>query len=261
MELRQSPRVAWSQFLFGLVSLRILDSIGGVLSQFDVCLFMRRVSFGVALAAFSAILPAIAAPIQYQVTVDTSAISGTAGNIDLQFNRGDASSQNAFVTISSFSSTGGSLTGAASTSGDVTGVLPGTLTIDNSPGFNDYFQPFTFGSSFQFLLTLDGPAIESPDHAALIGSSFGLGLFDSTGSTPLLTTDPNGFAGTVDIDRDGVVTTTVFPPTLAGGTPVVTFSTPVTVPEPSTITLLSGSLLLFVSAANKSRRGLSSRRG
>jgi len=94
------------------------------------------------------------ADVIYFVTVDTTAIGGTPGNIDFQFNPGGSSSQPAFVSISLFSSSGGILTGAPFTVGDVSGALPGDVTIANTAALNDYFQPFTFGTSFQFQLLL-----------------------------------------------------------------------------------------------------------
>jgi len=196
------------------------------------------------------------ATVVYLVTVDTTAINGVSGNLDFQFNPGGPTAQSAFVDISSFSSTGGTLGGAPSITGNVTGALPGTVTIDNGTGFNDYFQPFTFGTSFQFQLLLDGPAIQSPNGTATSGSVFGLSLFDAAGSANFLTTDPNGFVGTVDINLDGTTTPTVFPSSVAGGPPVVTFSTPPPpgVPEPSTFTFLSSSLLALAGFAAMRRK-------
>jgi hypothetical protein len=137
----------------------------------------------------------------------------------------------------------------------VTGALPGGITINNTPGFNDYFQPFTFGTSFQFQLLLDGPAITSPNGTATSGSVFGLSLFDSAGGVTFLTTNPNGFVATADINLDGSVTPTAYPSDQPGGAPVVTFSNPPGVPEPSTFIFLSSSLLamaVFAAVRRKS---------
>jgi PEP-CTERM motif len=88
-------------------------------------------------------------------------------------------------------------------SGGVSGTLPGLLTIDNSTAFNDYFQGFNYGDSISFLITLGGPAIDSPNGTATSGSTFGFAMFDATGGNPLLTTDPNGNAFTIDVNLDG----------------------------------------------------------
>ena len=187
--------------------------------------------------------------IAYPVLVDTSAVAGLSGFLDFQFAPGDASTQPAFVTITNFV-TDGTLVGPPDVNGGVTGTLPGILKIDNSTAFNDYFEQITFGSSFAFNLTLDGPALQAPNGTANSGSTFGLGLFDSTQNS-ILTTDPNGFAGLVDVKLDGSTVTTVFPSDSHGGAPVVQF---VATPEPSTIGM---SLIGLLSLSWLSRRRLS----
>ena len=179
----------------------------------------------------------------YQVTVDTSTLNATAGNIDFQFNPGGGTTQPAFVTISSF--TGATVNGTASTINGVSGNLPATVTINNSGGsLNDYFQALTFGPSLSFLLQFSGPAVDSPNGTATSGSSFGLSLFNSAGDTALLTNNADGFIGTADVNLDGTVTTTTFPSNNEGGSPVATFAL-TSVPEPSTFVLFGASFLLF----------------
>src|ERR1035441_9156374 len=164
------------------------------------------------------------ADIMYQVTVDTSAISGTAGSLDLQFNPGPLVSQSAFLQILSFASNG-TLAGSPQLTGDVNGTLPGTLTFDNGTGLNDYFEGFTFGSNLLFDVKLYGPAVNSPDGLSTSGSTFAFSMFcDAAGTIPALTTDTtNGFAFTVDVNLDGTTTmtnyssqTTVAPVTSSG---------------------------------------------
>lgn len=209
-------------------------------------LHMRGCSvFAAACAAvlFTAV-PARSAVI-FQVTVNTVLIDTTPGNINLQFNPG-IGSQPATATITGFSSVGGTLSGVPATQGGASGALPGTVTIDNSGGLNDYFHAFTFGQSFQFLLTISGPAIDSPNGTATSGSSFGLALYNAAGDAAFLTTERDGFAGIAEVNLDGSVTPLNFPPSVLGGVPVVTF-TPIDadIPEPSTVvSLLSGALLL-----------------
>jgi hypothetical protein len=190
------------------------------------------------LAAVVAVLaPAIisAGAIASLVTVNTSAISGTSGFLDFDFAPGN-NSQSAFVTIDNFSP-GAALAGVPQVSGGVTGNLPGTLTIDNSTQFNDYFQAFNYGISIQFLLTLDGPALTSPDGVSTSGSTFAFGMFDSTGSNPLLTTDSNGNTFTVDVNLDGSTTITTFPSDGNGGPPAATVVAET--PEPSYFLLVA----------------------
>jgi hypothetical protein len=175
--------------------------------------------------------------VTYQVSVDTSAINGSSGFLDFDFAPGN-NSQAAFVTISGFSP-GGSLTGAPQVNGSVSGTLPGTLTIDNNTQFNDYFQGFTYGNSLAFLLSFDGPALTSPNGTSSSGSTFAFAMFDSTGTNPLLTNDPNGNTFTVDVNLNGTVTPTNFAVNGPNGTPVASLQG---VPEPSGI--LTASLFL-----------------
>src|SRR6266478_3730883 len=115
------------------------------------------------------ISPALAT-ISYQVTIDTSSISGNAGFLDFEFNPG-GSSQSAFAMVSNFSPSG-SLSNSPSIVGNVTGTLPPAITITNSTFFNDYFAGFTYGASLSFALTLGGPAIDAPNGTASSGSTF-----------------------------------------------------------------------------------------
>src|ERR1022692_336901 len=89
---------------------------------------------------------ASASTITYDVTIDTSSIFGTAGSLDFNFNPGPLITQAASLQILGFANDG-TLTGSPALIGDVTGVLPSTLTFDNGSGFNDYFEGFTFGTT------------------------------------------------------------------------------------------------------------------
>ena len=157
---------------------------------------MAKKLFWSLFSAFAVLALAVPAEagVVYSVSVDTSLLtSGTTGNLNFQFNPGGGS-QEASASLSNFT-TDGTLTGVPTLTGDVSGTLPGTVTFGNSTAFNDYFHGFTFGSSFSFLLTLYGPAIDAPNGTATSGTTFGVAMFDDLGTTPLLTTDPFGFAG------------------------------------------------------------------
>jgi hypothetical protein len=126
----------------------------------------------------------------YNFDVNTSSVLGQTGYIELQFNPG-ISSGSASAVITNFTSDG-TLMGAPAVTGAVTGALPATLTINNTTGWNDYFQAITFGNGMQFSLNLAG----SPNN------SFGLSFYGSDGMTPLLTSDPQGFATTIDMNAN-----------------------------------------------------------
>ncbi len=161
----------------------------------------------ITLAGFASVARA---DIFYQLTIDTSTISGTAGSLDFNFNPGPLVTQAASLDISSFLSDGTLVSGSCALggpclTGDVSGTLPGTLTLDNGTGFNDYFQDFTFGGALMFDVRLYGPAVSSPDGISTSGSTFAFSMFsDAAGTIPILTSDlTDGFAATIDLNQDG----------------------------------------------------------
>lgn len=168
----------------------------------------RLVFLGVLLACL--VNPALAAPITYSVTVDTSLISGTAGSLDFNFNPGPLVTQAATLQILNFSGNG-SLAGSPLLFGDIGGTLPAALSFDNGAALNDYFQGFTFGSILSFNVSLFGPAVSSPDGVSTSGSTFAFSLFsDPAGTVPALTTNANGFGYVININLDGTTTATSF---------------------------------------------------
>jgi hypothetical protein len=182
--------------------------------------------------------PARAGFITYNVSIDASTLNGQSGYLDFEFNPGGAGAGSATAAVADFSPGGNLLPSAPlnSVSGDVTGSLPGTLTLGNSTAFNDYFEGFTYDTTISFDVTLSGPAVGGP--GGTVGSSFAFSLYDSTGTMPLLTTDRNGSVATLDLNPDGSTTGLTFPAT-PGGSPAATVTplAPPAVPEPSTLSL------------------------
>ena len=202
----------------------------------------RNVWMFAAVLLLALAVPATAGPITYQVTIDTSSISGGSGYfLDLQLNPGDPSSQPLTALISLFDLGGGSLAGLPSVIGDVTGTLPASLTFVNDSFLNDYYQGFTAGASITFLLTLSGLAIDSPNGTATAGSSFGVSLYD-VDNNPILTSDPGGLLGQINLGLDGQPTVLTNPAQVVGGPSAITFTPqeqpPSSVPEPATAVLL-----------------------
>jgi hypothetical protein len=187
-------------------------------------------------------------PITYDVSVNTSAISGTSGSLDFQFNPGSLVSQPASLQILNFASDG-TLAGTPTVTGDVSGMLPATLTFDNGTTFNDYFDGFTFGSTIAFEVSLSGPALSAPDGIATSGSAFAFSMFsDAAGTIPTLTNDLlNGFAFTAAINLDGTTTLT----NSSDQTSVVPEAAPV--PEPGSFALL-GTVALVLALSRRQRR-------
>jgi hypothetical protein len=188
-----------------------------------------------------------ATPITYNVTVNTSSISGTNGSLDFVFNPGPNTTQAASLQILSFASNGTLVSCAANVqtycpTGDVTGILPSTLTFDNGTGFNDYFGGFRFGSTISFQVSLFGPALSAPDGMSTSGSAFAFSMFsDAAGAVPVLTSDTtDGFAFTVNVNLDGTTTATNSS-TQTAVAPVTSSGTP----EPSSFVLMGAASVLF----------------
>ena len=192
--------------------------------------------------------------ITYQVNVDTSSLNGSSGYLDYQFNPGGAGAGQGSVTIISFSPVGNLNPGDPnnSVSGDVTGSLtgaPSPLTLNNTSAFNDYFEGFTYGNGISFDVTLSGPAVGS---SGPVGSSFAFSLYDSDGTTPLLTTDMNGSVLTINANADGSTSVATFPQSLTNDTPAG--SAVSTTPEPSSAVLFVTALPAALAFLRFSRR-------
>jgi hypothetical protein len=138
----------------------------------------------------------------FVVSLDTSSISGQPGFIDFQFNAAGADVEAATAVISLYS--GGTL-GTAFPLGDVSGDLSTSVTINNTVGFNDLFQAITFGSQIFFQVAISGPVFDSFNPIGTSGSTFAFSLYADDETTPLLTSDPNGYAAAIDIGPLGAV--------------------------------------------------------
>lgn len=168
----------------------------------------------------------------FNVEIDTGSLNATNGWIDIQFNPGAISWQDAYVDVSAFTTDGTLLfslspLSPAGTAGVSGGPLPTPITIQNSEAFNDYFQNIMFGDTIQFSLGFYGSAIDAPDPKVFSGSTFSFALYGDDQTTTLLGASPL-FA--VDINVDGTVSTSNFAPA------VVTLEAGVAaIPEPSTL--------------------------
>jgi hypothetical protein len=136
----------------------------------------------------------------YLVTVDTSAIAGTDGYVNFQFNPADLLAPSADASILQWA---GSITllGAPLIEGSVNGALPGTVSLNNGTAFNDYFHAAQFGEAFSFVLQLTGN-VSNP--ASVLGTSFALALYAADAVTPLLSGDISGSILRFELSPDGV---------------------------------------------------------
>ena len=167
--------------------------------------------------------------------VNTSSVSGSTGYLDFQFNPGGSNSLPETATIINFaggsynSSLGQTTAGAASG-----GPVPSNIVLPNSTPYNDVFDGFNYGNTIAFTVDLSGLARSNPN-PNLPGSSFAFSMFNSS-QTPILTSDPYGYAATINLNPDGSITVlTESPDVLA-------------LPEPASLGLFGLPLLGLVAA-------------
>jgi len=209
---------------------------------------IRTLTLAAVLALLALGSPAPAGPISYAVTVDTlsSYFSGVTGSLDFQFNPGDATAQAATATITNFMTEGtvGSVIPPTPpmTGGGASGMLPGTVSIVNSalsPDSNELNQAFTYGSTFSFILTFSGDAVDNPNDSGS-GSTFRLFLLDGSGNTlpPNMPNSPLGEVLDIDLNPDGTTTAFTFPFIDNSGAQQPAVATAVVIPEPGLLGLL-----------------------
>lgn len=191
-----------------------------------------------------AAIPASATP--YLITVGTSGLTGTAGQIELQFNPGIGSLAGA-ATITGFDIPDGSLgtVDPAYSVGDYTGTLPGTVVINNTDVQNNLTQNLTFGSALSFLVDFSGPAA-TPPGGGTGGSVFTLRLYDASSNYLYATDSVNGTVVLVNLDTAARTTLgsrdTEQPEVMIEA-----------IPEPATLTLFAAGALALAALARRRR--------
>lgn len=196
---------------------------------------MKKLTQAMLLAACMLLFltPALADPITFQVTINTTPIAGTSGFLAFDL-LGGSPLQGNTASISGFATTG--TLGSSSTSGNVTGSLTSPpVVLSTSMFFNEYLQGITFGAGVTtFNLTL------SENFSGGIPDSFSFFLLDNT-LTPFTTSDPTGANALFAIDITNATAAAVF--TSASATATVTVvQGPNPIPEPATILLLGSGL-------------------
>lgn len=176
---------------------------------------------------------AVRADTVIQVAVNTSSLSGTSGFLDFQFDPSAGETQQASVQILNF--TGGNYGGSFTPTDEIAGgPLPSPVTLGNGiqtgVNYDDYFESFTYGNTIKFTLDFSGPAVTSPNGFSTGDSTFAFSLLDNN-QNPVLTSDPNGFAGTVAVNENGSLSSSTLSPNLQF------------VPEPTSLGLAALSLI------------------
>jgi hypothetical protein len=209
-----------------------------------MCLSLRTAA-ATASIVISLLLAEPAQAVPYQVLIDTMGLSGTQAQLALDVLDGGPPAN--AIAISSFS-TDGTL-GNTSSLGDVTGTLPGPVTLGDGSFFNEHLADLTLGTSLAFIFTPTGSA---PD-AASLPDAFTVFLLDPLSGLPLFaTTDPTGANALFQYDIDG--TTLGSLRVFEASKQEITLSIEQarqSVPEPATWTLL---LLAALAAAPRWRR-------
>jgi hypothetical protein len=133
--------------------------------------------------------PALAA-LTYHLTLDSSSLAGQQGFLDVQLIPGESpGAPSAIATLSDFMISGGALGAPVSIDGDVTGNLPGEVTLGNGTALNAILQPLSpVGNSISLQISFAGDFLTTPSS---IGTSFSLALLDAQ-LNPLLSGDANG---------------------------------------------------------------------
>ncbi len=151
-------------------------------------------------------VPCFCAPI-FTVVIDTSSVPGQTGGLYMQFQPG-LNADLASMAITGFTITPpgalSSLPPPEFTPGVTGGLDALPLEIPNTLGLNYYLHFLSFGDRIRFVVSFNVPAPLTGDS----GSTFSFGLTAADGITPILTTDPLGFAGEISYDAFGVFTAT-----------------------------------------------------
>jgi hypothetical protein len=188
--------------------------------------------------------PARAASSTWEILINASQAGltpTTSGNVDLTLNAG---SQPPSPTVSARvfglatdGMVGGVTAGSGTPAGDVSGLLPGTVLMDNGGANNELTQDYVVGSFFDVFVTLSGSDIGNP--SVPVGTTFSVTVYDAAG---------NAATGQLLVNQDGSVTPQWSPDS---GVMVI----PATlVPEPSSAVMAGLGLVAIAGISRRRRR-------
>jgi hypothetical protein len=117
-----------------------------IMSNFASLLFRALLALSIAIGA-----PAALAGPMYRVSLDTSALAGTVGYLDLGLN----GPLDAAPTVARLGNFSGAFLEGNMTSGDVGGDVVNGIVLRNGPEWNFFDQLVTFGGLFSFDVEFD----------------------------------------------------------------------------------------------------------
>ena len=199
---------------------------------------MKRHYFAaIVFAAATMVAPATRADATFDVSLDTTSISGTGGQIVFELIDGDGVADNN-VSLSNFDLGGGTIDAPADYLGStgVSGNLSGTIAMDDSGGGALFTQLVTFGASFMYQLATTNAPGGVPDELAmaLYVPDFSACFSDDQNTCTLLRLDLSGATLTPASFALNGASAQGLP------APVVTFAS---VPEPASLLLLAAALI------------------
>lgn len=168
-----------------------------------------------------------AAPITYDVNINTTSAGTTSGFVYFEFLYNSGTPSPSTVSVTAF--TPQAPLGAIDTAGNVTGTLASTLALTAASPVSYYAQEFNFNlTPIRFQITFDALP------GGTVPSTFNFALTDSVGSPLIATNDPFGAGNifTASFNNRGNVTVQSY--NLESGAPAATLSQ---VPEPATLLL------------------------
>ncbi len=149
-------------------------------------------------------------PRQYQVTIDTSELSGSPGFIRVQFNPAmSPPDRGAVVQLTDFDSDG-VFSGDPEYVGGAQGSLLSVVSLRNESLLNQFTQAIQFGSLVTFDVLISDDAVFGMN-SHMLGNRFSVQLFDADATTPQLTTDSSGAVVSIDLNSDRSVSARVYP--------------------------------------------------
>ncbi|MEJ2680419.1 MAG: NF038129 family PEP-CTERM protein [Gammaproteobacteria bacterium] len=184
----------------------------------------------------------------FNVTLDTTSISGETHSVAFDLIDGDGVTNNT-VSVSNFMFNGGGITGAPNLTGGASGDMNSTVSLVDTVFFNSFDQKFTAGNFLSFSIDI------SSNFDGGFPDNFAFYLLDDSGDT-IATTDPFGTNSFFTIDlQDPLIIQTFSSIDANQLIPEPVVAQVVEVPDPSLFSLLVLGLAGMVASRRMMRSG------